>query len=168
MLHEHGEYVETPWAEDLGPSTTAPGARFVKLANVPFLHAKPTYEDVFLVRPDEDGRLAVDLGGLEYDEICAQLMEDSRRWLMILHYALVDPRGDAQSAFAALDRAAEQRDIVVEGGRGPTADGKPGSAYLAVPDEQTAQGVLDDLAGAGLPMRITLVHPVAEPAADAG
>jgi hypothetical protein len=51
-LHSQGAYVETPWAEDLGVAPGPPGARLVRLGNVPFLRPKPTYGDVLVVEPD--------------------------------------------------------------------------------------------------------------------
>jgi len=41
-IQSNGADVETPWAEDLGEVEGRKGARRVKIANVPFLHAKPT------------------------------------------------------------------------------------------------------------------------------
>lgn len=52
LLHDNGEDVETPWAEDLGGHPANPRTRLARLANVPFLHAKPTYEDVIVVEND--------------------------------------------------------------------------------------------------------------------
>src|SRR5205085_12393659 len=51
-LTNRGEDSETPWAHDLG---AAPGGRKVRLVNVPFLHAKPTWGDVIVVAPNSEG-----------------------------------------------------------------------------------------------------------------
>ena len=53
-LHNQGEDVETLWAEGLGPAGEGLPARRVRLGNVPFLHAKPTYEDVIDVQHPVD------------------------------------------------------------------------------------------------------------------
>ena len=69
-LQSQGEDVETPWAEDLGPVGGHPGARRVRIGNVPFLHAKPTYGDVLVVVPDpDDGMLTWDSNGVPFDEL---------------------------------------------------------------------------------------------------
>ena len=63
-LHNQGEDVETAWAEDLGLASRGKVTRRVRLGNVPFLHAKPTYGDVIEVQPDEkDGMLDWDRAG---------------------------------------------------------------------------------------------------------
>ena len=63
-LQDGGEGIETPWAEvirEIGDSGEVEGPA----GNVPFLHAKPTYEDVIRVRPDpHDGMLTWDRGGV--------------------------------------------------------------------------------------------------------
>src|SRR5437899_6144511 len=90
-LHDDGEDVETPWAEDLGPIDIADGARRVRIANIPYLHEKPTYEDVIVVVPDEDHpdrRLTWNRKGTAYEDIGKRISEDSGRWLMIIDYAL--------------------------------------------------------------------------------
>ncbi len=157
-LHSRGLDPETPWAEDCGPAPTPPGARYVRLGNVPFLHAKPTYGDVIAVSPDEDGALSWDDEGLPYDAICERLVEDGGRWVMILDYELLEPGGDAQRAFAALDAAGADADIAVEGCFGPRP-GNPGRAYLAVPAELGVGDVLVLLKRRALPLSLTLVHP---------
>jgi hypothetical protein len=48
-LHSRGKDVETPWAEDLGELPGRRGVHRVRLGNVPFFHAKPTYGDVLVV-----------------------------------------------------------------------------------------------------------------------
>ena len=77
---------------------------------------------------------------------------------MILEFELLDPDGDAQEAFSALDIAAEKQDIAVEGAFGPKR-GRPGRAYLAVPTKLDVEPVLTFLEDQDLPMSLRLVHP---------
>lgn len=144
-LCSNGEDVETPWAEDGGPAPSPAGAHYVRLGNVPFLHARPTYADVIVGVPDEDGMLTWDSGGLPYERIGERIIEDSGRWVMILDYRVLDD-GDAQEAFNALDVAGEKSDIAVEGCYGPKGD-RPGRPYLAVPPQLTVETVLAYLDG---------------------
>ena len=161
-LHSQGEDVETPWAEDLGEVPGRPGARLVRLGNVPFLHAKPTYGDVLLVEPDETYRkLTWDDRGVPFERIRERIAEDGGRYAMILDYAVSPSAPDVQTAFTALDKAGENVNIAVEGGLAPTAS-RPGRAYLAVPYKMTVEAVLLYLRAQSLPMLLTLVHPVEE------
>ena len=48
-LHNQGEDPETVWAEDLGAAILHSAARYVRIGNIPILHAKPTYGDVIEV-----------------------------------------------------------------------------------------------------------------------
>jgi hypothetical protein len=158
-LHSEGEDVETPSAEDRGPAKGRRGSRRVRIGNVPFLHAKPTYEDVIQVEPDDDygGKLTWDCRGASLEEICARLTEDSGRWAMILDYQPPDGT-TSQAAFTALDMAGERVEIAVEGCYGPDSS-RPGRAYLAVPGAMTIDAVIMTLLAANLPMKLTLVHP---------
>ncbi len=161
LLHADGIDVETPWAEDLGPVHDSSGARRVRLGNVPFLHAKPTYEDVIVVEPNpERGFLTWDSRGVPWEEILTRIDEDSERWVMIVDYEVV---GDAssQTAFSALDIAGEKANIAVEGDYGPKPE-TPGRAYLAVPKELGVSNVMLLLEQSKLPLTLRLVHPVDE------
>ncbi len=134
-LQSNGEDVEMAWAEDCGSAPGHEDGRHVRLGNVPFLHAKPTYGDLILATPDpNDGMLMWDDGKLQYERIGEKIIEDGGRWAMILDYELLDPTGDAQEAFSALDCAGEKYNVAVEGFYGPRDD-RPGRAYLAVPQE---------------------------------
>jgi hypothetical protein len=158
-LHACGEDVETPFAEDLGPVPGDAGARRVRLANVPVLHAKPTFEDVIIVVPDlEDGMLMWDRGDIAWSEIGTRIDKDSGRWLMIVDYELDPPDGHTEMAFSTFDVAASNLNIVVEGCFGPRGN-KPGRAYLAVPAEHDVDEVMDYLRSQNLPLKLTLVHP---------
>lgn len=150
--------METSWAEDCGPAPGRAGARYVRLGNVPFLRAKPTYGDVIVVSPDQDRMLSWDSEGVPYEQIGDRIIEDGERWAMILEFELLDPDGDAQEAFSALDIAAEKQDIAVEGAFGPKR-GRPGRAYLAVPTKLDVEPVLTFLEDQDLPMSLRLVHP---------
>ncbi len=157
-LHAGGEDVETPWAEDLGPAET-PGARRVRLANIPFLHAKPTFGDVIVVERDDDGRLSWNGGGDDYGDIVEALEEDGGRWTMILDYVLAPGAPDVRTAFRALDAAARAADMAIEGCFEPR-EKKPGRVYLAPTRDLDAEAALARLRDADLPIVLTLVHPL--------
>jgi hypothetical protein len=158
-LHTGGEHGESAWAEDCGPAPAPPGARFVRIASIPFVHAKPTYGDVVVASP-EPGRelLGWDSEGRSYDEVAEGLIEDAGRWTLILDYRYASPAVDGDAALAALDRACEGADIAVEGCFAPW-DAEPGRAYLSVPGELEVDEVLAFLDGQDLPLSLTLVHP---------
>jgi hypothetical protein len=165
-LTNRGEDSETPWAEDLGPAPGRSGSRKVRLVNVPFLHAKPTWGDVIAVAPVEDGLPTWDRDGVAWNHVGAKIVEDGGRWAMIVDYA---PHADttADVAYRALAVAAEEVDIVCEGAWGPER-GKPGRAYLAVRNAASDRDVMGDLRAAELPCELTQIHPVpAKPKAKA-
>ena len=162
-LHNQGEDVETPWAEDLGHAPGTVGGRLVKLKNVPFYFAKPTIDDVIVARPDSDGVLAWDAEGRDYDSIVDSLVEDSGRWALIIDYSVRDPEVDVTTAFRMFEAAGESADIVVEGLRGPRP-GQPGRAYLAAPAALSVADVLEHLRRAELPLTLVLEHPIDEDA----
>jgi hypothetical protein len=159
-LHSQGEDVETPWAEDLGEAPGRPSTRLVRLGNVPFLHAKPTYGDVLLVEPDATyNKLSWDAAGVPYERIGERIVEDGGRYAVIIDYKLVPSTADPQRAFKLLDKAGEEANIAVEGCLAPK-DSRPGRAYLAVPYEMQPNVVMAHLSAQDLPMSLTLVHPV--------
>src|SRR3954465_9971143 len=84
-LTNKGEDTETPWAHDLGPAQPA-GSRKVKLVNVPFMHAKPTWGDTIVVSPVADGFPTWDRGGAPWKQITSRIVEDGGRWAMIVDY----------------------------------------------------------------------------------
>jgi hypothetical protein len=154
-LTNRGKDVETPWATDLGPAPGPSGSRKVRLVNVPFLHAKPTWGDVIIVSPVEDGHLTWDRAGVAFDKIPTRILEDSGRWAMILDYA---PHPDAQNPFQAIAHACAEHDIVCEGAWGPR-DGDPGRAYLAVKADMTDVDVMTRLRAGSLPVELIQIHP---------
>src|SRR5687768_3683495 len=91
-LTNQGEDVETPWAHDLGPASGPPGARKVRLINVPFMHAKPTWGDAIVVLPVEHGLPTWDRNGTPWATIATRIEQDGGRWAMIIDYA---PHRDA-------------------------------------------------------------------------
>lgn len=155
-----GDEAESVWAEDLGPAFGEPQARRVRLCNVPILYSKPTYGDVVVVEPDEDGILIWDGGGRLPGEDDRAIEEDGGRWVMIVDFAPAPSSVDAQRAFAELVGAAKAAEIVVEGCYAPSAR-TPGRACLAVPNHLSIEGVLEWLCrGAGLQMKLKLVYPL--------
>ncbi len=157
-LTNQGEDTETPWAHDLGPAPNAgAGARKVKLVNVPFMHAKPTWGDTIVVTPVADTFPTWDRGGVKWNEISSRIVEDGGRWAMILDYR---PHDDVppKDALDALARVCDVDRIVCEGAWIPR-DADPGRAYLAVPKDAAVAAVMARLETAGLPMHLILVHP---------
>jgi hypothetical protein len=156
-LTNRGKDVETPWAQDLGPAAGKKGHRRVRLVNVPFLHAKPTWGDVVVVAPVDDGLPTWDRDGVAWKQIGTRIDEDGGRWAMIVDYV---PRADdvtGDVAYAALTASCEAADIVCEGAWGPGK--KPGRVYLAVRIERVADEVMKVLAAAKLPCELIQVHP---------
>ncbi len=154
-LTNRGTNRETPWGHDLGPAPGPKGGRKVRLINVPFLHAKPTWGDVIVVSPDDDGVLTWDRGGVPWDKISTRIAEDSGRWAMIIDYA---PHPDTKDALRELATACAEHAVVCEGAFAPR-DGKPGRAYLAVTSELTDVVLMARLRAAELPCELTQLHP---------
>ncbi|NVB81046.1 MAG: hypothetical protein HOV81_21805 [Kofleriaceae bacterium] len=158
-LTNEGEDVETPWAQDLGPVAGRKGARKVRLVNVPFLHAKPTWGDVIIVEHvDDDCLLTWDRGGLPWSKIGTRIHEDGGRWAMIVDYEPHPGDDTGATAFRALSKACTELEIICEGCIGPR-NGKPGRAYLAVPRELTDPQVMTKLRGKSLPCELIQIHP---------
>lgn len=155
-----GEDTETPWAEDLGPVRGAgPGARRVRLANVPFLHAKPTWGDVIIVEPDpDDGVLTWDCRGVQWERVGTRIERDSGRWAMVLDYRPLEG-AELSRDFDLLCKSAEEIDVIPEGCLDAT-NTRPGRLYLAVPDTLGIVEVLDHLYARNLPLTLKLIHPL--------
>lgn len=160
-LCNHEDDVETCWGEDLGAVATDPSARLVRLGNVPFLHAKPTYEDVIEVRAQTDGVLEWNGQGVEYEDIAERLHEDGGRWPVIIDYRPSPPHTDLDATFKALDRAAEKVDIAVEGAFANQEE-RRGRAYLALPPSTSLDELLTWLVSPAVNLQFKLVHPVDE------
>jgi hypothetical protein len=159
-LHNRGEDVETPWAEDLGPLEGPHAGRLVRIGNVPFLRAKPTYGDVIAVIPDPvDGVLVWDAAGVAFDEIGTRIERDGGRWVTIIDYWPRSPYAGLDTVFKALDVAGEEIDVAVEGAF-VRQGAQTARAYLAVPAVMTLQDVLDWLRTGVNGLEFTLVHPV--------
>ena len=158
-LTNKGEDTETPWAHDLGPAPSGPsGARKVRLANVPFMHAKPTWGDVIIVTPVAgDGFPTWDRDGISWKSIGTRIVEDGGRWAMIVDYLPLVGTTDVD-AIAALARACNAEDVVCEGAWAPR-EKEPGRAYLAVQKELTAEAVMAKLNAASLPLQLFQIHP---------
>lgn len=161
-LHDRGEDAETAWAEDLGPVETGGTARRVRIGNVPFLHAKPTYGDVIEVRPDaSDGLLHWDRDGAAFEDIPRRIREDGGRWVMIIDYKADLPDRDPNATFQALDIAAERADIAVEGAFA-SDDGSAGRAYLAIPRSRGVTEVTAWLRSPEVRLDFELIHPATD------
>jgi hypothetical protein len=162
-LTNRGNDSETPWAQDLGAAKGVKGARRVRLVNVPFMHAKPTWGDVVVVVPVADGLPTWDRDGVAWEQIGSRIAEDSGRWAMIVDYSPSKVTGEV--AFRALVEACHGTDVVCEGAWAPS-DGRAGRAYFAAPGGRTARDVMTALAKAKLPCTLAQIHPPAsKPAA---
>ncbi|HSD90960.1 MAG TPA: hypothetical protein VLB44_25725 [Kofleriaceae bacterium] len=146
-----GEDTETPWAYDLGDVR---GGKKVKLANVPFMHAKPTWGDTIVVKY-VDGMWTWDRDGVPWSKVGTRIAEDGEHWAMIVDY---DPHPGEDDAFGALAKACRDGDVVCEGAWGPEG-AKPGRVYLAVPDEMSDVQVMAKLRARELPCELVQVHP---------
>jgi hypothetical protein len=128
VLVNDGDDVETPWAVDLGPADGAPkGSRRVRLNNVPFLHAKPTWGDIIVVTPNADGRLEWNGNGASYSDVENLIEEDGGRYTVIVDY-MPHAGTSADAAWRALVRVFEREntnladaDAVCEGTCAPSA-----------------------------------------------
>jgi cell division septation protein DedD len=154
-LTNAGKDTETPWAEDLGPAPGRKGSRRVRLINVPFMHAKPTWGDVIVVSPVDDGLPTWDRAGTPWAQIGARIAEDCGRWAMIVDYV---PHPDSKDAFNALARACAEHDVVCEGAW-DARDGDPGRVYLAVSGALTDDELMTRLRAAELPCELIQIHP---------
>jgi hypothetical protein len=158
-LTNRGKDTETPWAEDLGPAPFAgKTARLVRLVNVPFLHAKPTWGDTIVVKPDSGGILTWDRGGQSFSKVDSLIHEDGDRWAMIVDYAPHPDSDDADRVFSLLARACAEHDVVCEGAWGPRDD-EPGRAYLAVKSELSDADLMKHLRAGELPCELIQIHP---------
>lgn len=156
-LTNRGKDTETPWADDLGPAPDGEG-RLVRLVNVPFLHAKPTWGDTVVVYPDDDGVPTWDRNNVSFSKVDSLIHDDGGRWAMIVDYAPHPDSDDADRVFALLARACAEHDVVCEGAWGPR-DGDPGRAYLAVKNELSDVQLMRRLRDAELPCELIQIHP---------
>ena len=151
-LTNEGADSETPWAQDLG---RVEGGRKVKLVNVPFMHAKPTWGDTIVVKEIKGDFPTWDRGGTPWSKISSKILVDGGHWAMIVTY---EPHPDGKDAFKALAKACADYEIVCEGAVGPR-DGRPGTAYLAVPQSLSDTQVMKALRDEELPCELVQVHP---------
>lgn len=159
-LHNRGEDVETAWAEDLGALDGGQSGRLVRLDNVLFLHAKPTYGDVIAVKPDpNDQMLEWNAEGVPFEDIGTRIEHDEGRWVAIIDYWARPPHHDLDAAFKVLARAGEKIDVVVEGAS-RRKDGRTACAYLAVPAATSLQDLMGWLRSEASGVECTLIHPV--------
>lgn len=153
LLHDNGEDVETLWAVPVGGP---PHRLLVRLDNVPFLHAKPTYGDVIEVRSadEQPGWLSWNAAGRTYTEICDALVEDGGRYAVIVDYTC-----DDMTVFGTLTAwAKREADLECEGNEGPTPQ-RPGRLYIAARYAVGTDAILQFLSGNSLGFRFELVHP---------
>lgn len=158
-LHDQGEDPETVWAEDLGPALLHPTARYVRIGNIPMLHAKPTYGDVIEVLTHGDGMPEWDRQGVDFGEIGTRILDDGGRWVAIIDYWPGRPKSNLQSTFKKLDVAAAAQDIAIEGA---FASKRRGCAYLAVPNSMSEADLVTWLGSQRESLGFELHHPAAD------
>ncbi len=146
-LTNDGEDRETPWAFDLGPAPGPKGSRKVRLVNVPFMHAKPTWGDVIVVTP-RDGVPTWDRATTPF------ILEDGGRRPMVVEYVAHGNDEDCSDAIAA---ACAVLEIVCESSFLPKARSRA-RAYLAVQRATTDQTVMRHLSRA-FAAKLTQVFP---------
>jgi len=157
-LTNRGADRETPWAFDLGPAPGPKGSRKVRLANVPFMHAKPTWGDVIVVSPVVDDLPTWDRDGAEFAHVAKRIAVDGGRWAMIVDYVPASPAKRADALFAIVARACAELDVLCEGAWAPSAS-RSGRVYLAVPAALTDVAFMKALGAAKLPCTLAQIHP---------
>jgi hypothetical protein len=156
FLHNDGEDVESCWAEPAGSGKG--GRSFVRLANIPFLHAKPTYGDIIEVRrdPGYGNAFVWDRGNLPWNRIGERIHSDGGRYAAIVDYTMrVGADFKALTQWLKLDQ-----NVVGEGCFAPEGD-RPGRLYLAVPDESEIDDILVRMAEEFGAFAFTRIHPPA-------
>lgn len=155
-LTNEGEDTEKVWAHDLG---AVDGGRKVKLANVPFKHAKPTWGDTIVVKPHKSGLLIWDRKGVAWEKLHTRVLADGGYWAMIVDY---EPHPDGKDAFKSLANACAEHEFACEGAWSPR-DGIRGRTYLAVPQTMSDAQVMKALRDEELPCELVQVHPKPAP-----
>jgi hypothetical protein len=132
---------------------------FVRLANIPFLHAKPTYGDIIEVAKDEtygQGAFAWDRGNLPWNRIGERIHADGGRYAAIVDYTMRDG-----ADFKALTSwLKNEQNVVGEGCFAPDGE-RPGRLYLAVPDETEIDDILVHMQEEFGSFAFTRIHPPA-------
>jgi len=155
-LHDRNDDSESVWAHDLGPAKGKRGARRVQIANICFMHAKPTLRDIIVVEPDPEDAdyiLQWDQRGVPWSKIGTRIDQDGGRYAMIVDYTY--KRDNWRGLVAAISRPG----LDIEGAWGPK-DGRPGRAYLAVDKATKAAQVMQWLAETDVGYTFTQIHPV--------
>ena len=127
FLHDRHGDVESCWCE---PAGVAAGRHLFRLVNVPFAHAKPTFDDVIAARRDPEfaGNWAWDRAGVPFSKVGTLIHEDGGRYAAIVDYKM-RPGGSFGTLVRWLKRI---HDVVAEGCFGPRGR-EPGRVYLALP-----------------------------------
>ncbi len=155
FLHDDGEDLESCWAEPLG--TSKQGRTLVRLANIPFLHARPTYGDIIEVARDPSyaGNFAWDRGGLPLANVGERIHRNGGRYVAIIDYLQSDG-----ADFNVLTQWLKEQDVVGEGYFGQEG-ARPGRLYLAVPDSSEIEDILAAMEDEFGNFTFTRVHPPA-------
>src|SRR5262249_13064001 len=147
-LHNHGQDVESAWCE---PLVAVGESALLRLMNVPFLHAKPTFGDVIAAERNTtyDNHYAWDRRDIPWDRIGERIHHDGGRYALIVEYTPTPASAD----FAELCKLLRaEHGIVAERCFGPK-DGRPGRLYLAARETMEPTEVMDLLRQSGTTFR---------------
>jgi len=140
LLQDHGVGRERVWATDLGPAPR--DGRLVQIDSVPLLWEKPTYQDVIVVRPEN--QVLTWKGGIEKD--------GGLRGRIFVSWSA----GDREAVETQVLGATEQLGGGVEPYRAPSADG-PGVLVFALPRAVSSERLLATLRAANPNARFDIV-----------
>ena len=89
FLHQDHDDVESVWAVKLGKTR---GGTLLRLDNIPFMHARPTYGDVVVAKADRELEVPYAWNGahIRFSDVPKHLHEDGGRYAAIT-YKLIDP-----------------------------------------------------------------------------
>jgi hypothetical protein len=147
VLHDRGDRVESARCQPVGFEE---GRALFRVDSVPFLHAKPTYDDVIVARGDDTYA-----GNWTWNGAAGRIHKDGGRYALLVEY-----HASAEADFQRLTQLLRRdHDIVVEIGYPPQGK-KPGRLYLAAPRRMGTSEVLRALGSAGEGFRIDVVRPL--------
>jgi hypothetical protein len=147
VLHDRGDRVETARCQPVGFED---GRALFRVDSIPFLHAKPTYDDVIVARGDDTYA-----GNWTWNGAAGRIHKDGGRYALLVEY-----HAAAEADFPRLTQLLRRdHDIVVEIGYPPHGK-KAGRLYIAAPRRMGTSEVLRALGSAGEGFRIDVVRPL--------
>jgi hypothetical protein len=146
FLHQDYDDVGSVWAIVVGK---ARGGTLVRLDNVPFAHAKPTYGDVVLAKRDLELEVPY-----AWNAAGMHLHDDGGRYAAIVDYHAA--RSESFKRLCVWLR--KTHGVMTEGCYGPRED-KPGRLYLAVPKKLKMPALMREADARFASMKLTQIHP---------